>query len=98
MCLLIYICIYFVYDSFVFFVALSTGADDLVGRIGVDLSKELGNAIIGMPDNFVTDFFANDEAFKEELGQLDLDGLQMLTDASMLIDPAAEDTFKLDRL
>ncbi|XP_050401134.2 CREB-regulated transcription coactivator 1 isoform X6 [Patella vulgata] len=75
-----------------------TGADDILGRPNHDFAKDLGNAIIGMTDGFDTDFFSTDEAFKAGLDPLDLDGLQMLTDPSMVTDPATEDTFKLDRL
>ncbi|XP_060064072.1 CREB-regulated transcription coactivator 1-like isoform X6 [Ylistrum balloti] len=63
-----------------------------------DFAKELGNAITGMPDGFDTEFFTSDEALKVGLDPLDLDGLQMLTDPSMLTDPATEESFKLDRL
>ncbi|ESO89638.1 hypothetical protein LOTGIDRAFT_164942 [Lottia gigantea] len=75
-----------------------TGADDILGRPHHDFAKEIGNAIIGMTDGFDTDFFSADEAFKAGLDPLDLDGLQMLTDPSMVTDPATEDSFKLDRL
>ncbi|GFR80566.1 CREB regulated transcription coactivator 1 [Elysia marginata] len=74
-----------------------TGADDMC-RLPLDFAKELGNAITGMPDNFDTDFLTNDEAFKDGLDPLDFEGIQMLTDASLVADPATEDTFKLDRL
>ncbi|XP_025077345.1 CREB-regulated transcription coactivator 1-like isoform X2 [Pomacea canaliculata] len=75
-----------------------TGADDPFGRTPLDFAKDLGNAITGMPDGFDADFLSNDEAFKADLGPLDFDGLQMLTDPNMVTDPATEDTFKLDRL
>lgn len=81
-----------------FHVFICTGADDPFGRTPVDFAKDLGNAITGMPDGFDTDFLSNDEAFKADLGPLDFDGLQMLTDPNMVTDPATEDTFKLDRL
>ncbi|XP_033750075.1 CREB-regulated transcription coactivator 1-like isoform X2 [Pecten maximus] len=76
---------------------LFPGVDDnLMGK--QDFAKELGNAITGMPDGFDTEFFTSDEALKVGLDPLDLDGLQMLTDPSMLTDPATEESFKLDRL
>ena len=52
----------------------------------------------GMPDSFDSELFPSDEALKMGLDPLDLDGLQMLTDPSMVTDPATEDSFRLDRL
>ncbi|XP_069138561.1 CREB-regulated transcription coactivator 1-like isoform X4 [Argopecten irradians] len=77
---------------------LFPGVDDnLMGK--QDFAKEIGNAITaGMPDAFDTEFFTSDEALKVGLDPLDLDGLQMLTDPTMLTDPATEESFKLDRL
>ncbi|KAL5003899.1 hypothetical protein ScPMuIL_017355 [Solemya velum] len=69
-----------------------TGADDALIR--QDFAKELGNAITG----FDTDLFPSDEVLKAGLDPLDLDGLQMLTDPTMVADPATEDSFRLDRL
>jgi CREB-regulated transcription coactivator 1 len=74
-----------------------TGADDLC-RFPLDFARELGNAITGMSDSFDTDFLTNDEAFKAGLDPLDLEEIQMLTDASLVADPATEDSFKRDRL
>ncbi|BFZ02451.1 hypothetical protein BsWGS_05492 [Bradybaena similaris] len=74
-----------------------TGADDMY-RLPFDFAKDLGNAITGMSDSFDTDFLTNDEAFKAGLDPLDLEEIQMLTDASLVADPAIEDSFKLDRL
>lgn len=67
-------------------------------RLPFDFAKDLGNAITGMSDSFDTDFLTNDEAFKAGLDPLDLEEIQMLTDASLVADPAIEDSFKLDRL
>ena len=73
------------------------GVDDAFSR--QDFAKDIGNAMAGMSDSFVdTDFFGADEALKMGLDPLDLDGLQMLTDSSLVTDPATEDTFRLNRL
>ncbi|CAL1541615.1 unnamed protein product [Lymnaea stagnalis] len=74
-----------------------TGADDMC-RLPLDFAKDLGNAITGMSDSFDADFLTNDEAFKAGLDPLDFEEIQMLTDASLVADPATEDSFKLDRL
>lgn len=76
---------------------LSAGADDMC-RLPLDFAKDLGNAITVMGDSFDTDFLTADEAFKAGLDPLDLEEIQMLTDASLVADPATEDSFKLDRL
>lgn len=70
-----------------------TGADDLSRQ---DFAKELGNAITGFND-FDTDFFPVEEAWKMGLDPLDLDAVQMLTDPNLVTDAATEDSFKLDR-
>ncbi|KAI8792921.1 CREB-regulated transcription coactivator 1 isoform X1 [Biomphalaria glabrata] len=72
-------------------------ADDMC-RLPLDFAKDLGNAITGMSDSFDADFLTNDEAFKAGLDPLDFEEIQMLTDASLVADPATEDSFKLDRL
>ncbi|CAG5134422.1 unnamed protein product, partial [Candidula unifasciata] len=74
-----------------------TGADDMY-RLPLDFARDLGNAITGLTDSFDADFLTNDEAFKAGLDPLDLEEIQMLTDASLVADPAIEDSFKLDRL
>ncbi|CAH1798127.1 unnamed protein product, partial [Owenia fusiformis] len=76
-----------------------TGADEtLISNMRQDFAKDLGNAMISV-DSFDTDnFFPSDEALKVGLDPLDLDGLQMLTDPSLVADPATEDSFRLDRL
>lgn len=50
--------------------------------------------------SFDADLFGSvsDEALKDGLVPLDLDGLQMLTDPSMIADPDTENSFKLDQL
>ena len=63
-----------------------------------DFVKDIGNAMVGMPDSFDSDLFPSDEVLKDGLDPLDFDGLQMLTDPNLVTDSATEDTFRLDRL
>ena len=44
-----------------------------------------------------SDFFPSDEILKAGLDPLDLDGLQMLTEPSLIADPQAEESFRADR-
>lgn len=74
-----------------------SGADETLSRHH-DFVKDLGNAITGMPDAFDTDFFSSDDPLRVGLDPIDFDGLQMLTDPSMVADPATEDSFRLDKL
>lgn len=46
-------------------------------------------------DSFPSDFFS-EEAFKDELGTLDFDACQLLSNASMGIAEGVEDDFRLD--
>ncbi|KAI0223950.1 CREB-regulated transcription coactivator 3 [Lamellibrachia satsuma] len=73
-----------------------TGADDTLSRH--DFVKDIGNAMVGMPESFDSDLFPSDEVLKDGLDPLDFDGLQMLTDPNLVTDSATEDTFRLDRL
>ena len=76
-----------------------TGVDDSSQRHNFNIAKDIGNAMAGMPDVFDdADLFTSEEALKVGLDPLDLDGLQMLTDPSIVTDPATEDQFRLDRL
>ena len=80
---------------------LCSGADDTSNK--VDFAKELGNAITGMADGcFDADFFSSvsDEALKDnlQLGHLDLESFQMLTDPTMVTDPDTENSFRLDQM
>ncbi|XP_077514054.1 CREB-regulated transcription coactivator 1-like isoform X5 [Amblyomma americanum] len=45
------------------------------------------------------DLFSTEEALRADLGPIDIDGLQILTDPDMAVisDPAAEEAFRLDR-
>ena len=54
-----------------------------------------------MNDNtFDAEFFGSvsDEALKDGLDPIDLDGLQMLTDPTMVADADTENSFRLDQL
>ncbi|XP_076642008.1 CREB-regulated transcription coactivator isoform X3 [Halictus rubicundus] len=58
--------------------------------------KNLGTAMMG---EFDPDLFPSDDALRQGLDPIDVDGLQMLTDPNMVIsDPNAEAHFRLDRL
>ena len=74
-----------------------TGADDLSKQ---DFSKELGNAMAQVHEMFGdAELLPSDEALRDGLGDpLDFNELQMLTDSSLVTDPATEDSFRLDRL
>ncbi|XP_076676094.1 CREB-regulated transcription coactivator isoform X6 [Andrena cerasifolii] len=68
-------------------------ADDLTNP---ELVKDLGTAMMG---DFDADLFPSDDALRQGLDPIDVDGLQMLTDPTMVIsDPSAEAHFRLDRL
>ena len=55
--------------------------------------------VSGMSDQFDTDFFnVSEMALKDGLVPLDLDGLQMLTDSSLVADADTENSFRLDQL
>ncbi|XP_076276122.1 CREB-regulated transcription coactivator isoform X2 [Lasioglossum baleicum] len=67
-----------------------SGADD------PEFVKDLGTAMMG---DFDPDLFPSDDALRQGLDPIDVDGLQMLTDPNMVIsDPSAEAHFRLDRL
>lgn len=72
--------------------ALFPGVDDSLAR--QDFAKEIGNAITGMSDSFDSDMFVPEEALKG-LDPLDL---EMLTDPSIVTDPATEESFRLGQL
>ncbi|XP_076393855.1 CREB-regulated transcription coactivator isoform X6 [Megachile rotundata] len=70
-----------------------SGADDLTNP---EFVKDLGTAMMG---DFDPDLFPSDDALRQGLDPIDMDGLQMLTDPTMVIsDPSAEAHFRLDRL
>ncbi|XP_014605072.1 PREDICTED: CREB-regulated transcription coactivator 1-like isoform X3 [Polistes canadensis] len=70
-----------------------SGADDLTNP---EFVKDLGTA---MMSDFESELFPTDDALRQGLGQIDVDGLQMLTDPTVVIsDPSAEAHFRLDRL
>ena len=51
---------------------------------------------IAMPDGFDVELF--EDQLRADFTPLDLDGVQMLTDSSLVADPATEDSFRMDRL
>ena len=70
-----------------------SGTDDITNS---EFVKDLGSSMTG---DFDADLFTSDDALRQGLGPIDLDGLQMLTDPDMVISDAnAEDHFRLDRL
>ncbi|XP_071862552.1 CREB-regulated transcription coactivator isoform X5 [Bombus fervidus] len=70
-----------------------SGADDLTSP---EFVKDLGTAMMG---DFDPDLFPSDDALRQGLDPIDMDGLQMLTDPTMVIsDPSAEAHFRRDRL
>ncbi|XP_061926896.1 CREB-regulated transcription coactivator 1 isoform X4 [Apis cerana] len=70
-----------------------SGADDLTNP---EFVKDLGSAMMG---DFDPDIFPSDDALRQGLDPIDMDGLQMLTDPTMVIsDPSAEAHFRRDRL
>ncbi|XP_017879369.1 CREB-regulated transcription coactivator 1 isoform X3 [Ceratina calcarata] len=69
-----------------------SGADDLTNP---EMVKDLGMAMMG---GFDPDLLS-DDALRQGLDPIDMDGLQMLTDPTMVIsDPSAEAHFRRDRL
>lgn len=86
------------------FIDFSSTTDDLTRQemIADELSrseftsKDLSNVISGALE---AELFPSDESLRAGLGQLDFDGLQMLSDPDMnVISDNAEDHFRLDRL
>ncbi|XP_070531245.1 CREB-regulated transcription coactivator 1 isoform X2 [Cardiocondyla obscurior] len=71
-----------------------SGPDDLTNP--AELVKDLGTAMMG---DFDPDMFPSDDALRQGLDPIDVDGLQMLADPTMVIsDSTAEAHFRLDRL
>ncbi|XP_066593351.1 CREB-regulated transcription coactivator 1-like isoform X5 [Prorops nasuta] len=69
-----------------------SSADDLTNP---EYAKDLGTAMMGD----LGELFPSDDALRQGLDPIDVDGLQMLTDPTMVIsDPSAEAHFRLDRL
>ncbi|XP_011251757.2 CREB-regulated transcription coactivator 1 isoform X8 [Camponotus floridanus] len=67
-----------------------SGADD------PEFVKDLGTAMMG---DFDPEMFPSDDALRQGLDPIDVDGLQMLADPTMVIsDSSAEAHFRLDRL
>lgn len=64
--------------------------------VGQEFVKDLGSAMTG---EFDPNLFPTDDALRQGLDPIDIDGLQMLTDPNMdhiLSDPSAEAHFRLD--
>lgn len=71
------------------------GVDELSRQ---DFARELGNAIVGMPDIFDVNLLPSDEALKDGLDPLDFTELQMLADSTVVADPDTERAFRIDTL
>ncbi|KAL6438097.1 hypothetical protein ACFW04_004377 [Cataglyphis niger] len=69
-----------------------SGADDLTNP---EFVKDLGTAMMG---DFDPEMFPSDDALRQGLDPIDVDGLQMLADPTMIISDSAEAHFRLDRL
>ncbi|XP_020289879.1 CREB-regulated transcription coactivator 1-like isoform X6 [Pseudomyrmex gracilis] len=69
-----------------------SGADDLTNP---EFVKDLGTAMMG---DFDPEMFPSDEALRQGLDPIDMDGLQMLDDPTMVISDQAEAHFRLNRL
>lgn len=70
-----------------------SGADDITNP---EFVKDLGTAMMG---DFDPEMFPSDDALRQGLDPIDVDGLQMLADPTMVIsDSSAEAHFRLDRL
>lgn len=65
----------------------------------LDFARELTSAMVNVGGGNPTDFY-NDDPLKVELGQLDMESLQMLSGHgdSEVADQATEDQFRLDRM
>lgn len=64
----------------------------------LDFARDLSSAMVNVGGN--PDFYNNDDPLKAELGQLDMESLQMLSGHgdSEVADQATEDQFRLDRM
>ncbi|XP_011637619.1 CREB-regulated transcription coactivator 1 isoform X3 [Pogonomyrmex barbatus] len=69
---------------------------DFSGTEDPEFVKDLGTAMMG---DFDPEMFPSDDALRQGLDPIDVDGLQMLADPTMVIsDSSAEAHFRLDRL
>ena len=64
-----------------------------------DLTSGVINPLSYLGDSFdaTTDLFTAEDALKLGLDPLEIEELQMLADASIVTDPATEDSFRLER-
>lgn len=78
------------------FVACSTPGDVAAQH---DLTSGGINPLSYLGDSFdaSTDLFTAEDALKLGLDPLEIEELQMLADASIVTDPATEDSFRLER-
>jgi CREB-regulated transcription coactivator 1 len=65
---------------------------DLTSAGGINPLSYLGDSF-----DASTDLFTAEDALKLGLDPLEIEELQMLADASIVADPATEDSFRLDR-
>lgn len=73
-------------------VADSMSQQDFASSGGINPLSYLGDSF-----DASTDMFTAEEALKLGLDPLEIEELQMLADASIITDPATEDSFRLDR-
>ena len=81
----------------VYFCAACSAFGDLSGQ--QDLTSGVINPLSYLGDSFdaTTDLFTAEDALKLGLDPLEIEELQMLADASIVTDPATEDSFRLER-
>jgi CREB-regulated transcription coactivator 1 len=70
----------------------SLSQQDLTSAGGINPLSYLGDSF-----DASTDLFTAEDALKLGLDPLEIEELQMLADASIVADPATEDSFRLDR-
>lgn len=60
---------------------------------------QFGNGmLLGLKEPFDMELFSIDDALRIGLNPLELEELQMLTNPTVVADPATEDSFRLDQL
>ncbi|XP_046655238.1 CREB-regulated transcription coactivator 1-like isoform X5 [Daphnia pulicaria] len=66
--------------------------EELARHNSHDLSSAMGSSFEGV------DFYPTDDALRDGLDPIDFDGLQILTNSTLVTDPSTEDHFRLDRM
>ncbi|XP_045035250.1 CREB-regulated transcription coactivator 1 isoform X7 [Daphnia magna] len=66
--------------------------EELARHNSHDLSSAMGSSFDGV------DFYPTDDALRDGLDPIDFDGLQILTNSTLVTDPSTEDHFRLDRM